>query len=129
MPLQERISDELKSAMKARDSLRVSVLRLLQSSIKNCQIDRGRDYVLTETDFIEVIVSAVKQRKESIEQYSNAGREDLAKKERDELEVLQAFLPAPMGDEELEAKIQAAVASVGATRFNRSITAFILALE
>ncbi len=62
MSLQERLSGELKTAMKARDSLRVSVLRLLQSSIKYRQIERGRDHVLTDADLIEVIVSAVKHR-------------------------------------------------------------------
>lgn len=115
MPLQERLAEEMKEAMKAADPVRLSVIRLLRASIKNREIERGKGQPLSETDLIEVVVSAVKQRKEAIEQYTKAGRLDLAEKEQGELDILQKFLPESLSPEELDAKIREAVQATGAS--------------
>lgn len=93
-------------AMKSGDTVRLSVIRLLRASIKNREIERGKSKPLTEADLIEVVTSAVKQRKEAIELYTKGGRSDLAQNEQAELEILQEFLPKPLSPEELEGKIK-----------------------
>ena len=117
MPLQERLSQEMKQAMKSGDTTRLSVIRLLRASIKNREIERGKDRPLTENDLIEVVVTAVKQRNEAIEQYSKASRIDLVKKEEAELKILQDFLPKALSQEELDAKIREAILATGASGF------------
>jgi uncharacterized protein YqeY len=115
MLLQERLSQEMKQALKSGDSTRLSVIRLLRASIKNREIERGKNRPLTENDLIEVVVSAVKQRNEAIEQFAKAGRIDLVKKEEAELKILQDFLPKPLSQEELDAKISEAILATGAS--------------
>jgi len=115
MLLQERLSQEMKQALKSGDSTRLSVIRLLRASIKNREIERGKNRPLTENDLIEVVVSAVKQRNEAIEQFAKAGRMDLVKKEEAELKILQDFLPKPLSQEELDAKISEAILATGAS--------------
>jgi uncharacterized protein YqeY len=115
MSLQERLSEEMKQAMKSGNPMRLSVIRMLRASIKNKEIERGKNRPLTETDLIEVVVSAVKQRKEAIEQYTRGGRADLVEKEQSELAILQDFLPKPLTPEELDAKIREAVQATGAS--------------
>ena len=115
MLLQERLSQEMKQALKSGDSTRLSVIRLLRASIKNREIERGKNRPLTENDLIEVVVSAVKQRNEAIEQFAKAGRMDLVKKEEAELKILQDFLPKPLSQEELDAKIREAILATGAS--------------
>ncbi len=115
MTLQEKLTSEMKMAMKAGDSVRLSVIRLLRAAIKNREIEKGKGKPLEEADLIEVVVSAVKQRKEAIDQYEKAGRGDLADKERGELSVLQSFLPAALSPQELEEKIQEVVRQTGAS--------------
>lgn len=100
MPLLEKIDDDLKSAMKSSDSLKVSVLRMAKAALKNRQIDKGGP--LSEEDFFSVISTLSKQRKESIEQFSKGGREDLAEKERQELSILQSYLPRQLSAEEID---------------------------
>ena len=117
MPLQERLSQEMRQAMKSGDSTRLSVIRLLRASIKNREIERGKDRPLTENDLIEVVVTAVKQRNEAIEQYSKASRIDLVKKEEAELKILQDFLPKVLSQEELDTKIREAILAAGASGF------------
>jgi uncharacterized protein YqeY len=114
MSLQDRLSEEMKQAMKSSDSVRLSVIRMLRASIKNKEIEKGKSRPLTETDLIEVVVSAVKQRKEAIEQYTRGGRADLAQKEQSELNILQDFLPKPLSPQELDNKIQEAIQASGA---------------
>ena len=104
--LSERIDGDLKSAMKASDGLRVSVLRLLKAALKNRQIEKGG---LSEEDEITVLSTLAKQRREAIDQYRKAGREDLAQKEADELPILQAYMPEQMSPEELEGMIMEAI--------------------
>ena len=115
MSLQDRLSEEMKQAMKSSDSVRLSVIRMLRASIKNKEIEKGKNRPLTETDLMEVVVSAVKQRKEAIEQYTKGSRSDLVQKEQSELNILQDFLPKPLSPQELEAKIQEAIQTTGAS--------------
>jgi uncharacterized protein YqeY len=115
MLLQERLSQEMKQALKSGDSTRLSVIRLLRASIKNREIERGKNRPLTENDLFEVVVSAVKQRNEAIEQFAKAGRMDLVKKEEAELKILQDFLPKSLSQEELDAKIREAILATGAS--------------
>ena len=91
MSFLQRLDDDLKAALKASDSLKVSVLRMTKAALKNRQIDKGGD--LSEEDISTVLSTAAKQRRESIEQFSKGGREDLAEKERLELIILQSYLP------------------------------------
>lgn len=100
MPFLEKIDDDLKAAMKSSDSLKVSALRMAKAALKNKQIDKGR--TLSEEDFFSVISTLSKQRKESIEQFSKGGREDLAEKERQELSILQSYLPRQLTAEEID---------------------------
>lgn len=115
MSLQDRLSEEMKQSMKSGNPVRLSVIRMLRASIKNKEIEHGKNRPLSEADLIEVVVSAVKQRKEAIEQYTKGGRADLVKKEQSELAILQDFLPKPLTPEELDAKIKEAVQVTGAS--------------
>lgn len=119
MTLRQDLKDELKNGMRSRDSDRVSVIRLLFSTIKNKEIEKGLGANLSDEEILKVIVSAAKQRKESIEQFSNAGRNELAEKESRELKILQRFLPEPLSDEALKAKVAAAIAEAGASEMRQ----------
>ena len=110
--LTEKIRADMTSAMKAQEKDRLSTLRMLQSSLKNEQINTGHE--LSDEEAMTVIRKAMKQRQDSIEQYTNAGRTELADKERAEMELLKAYLPAELSDEELEAGLREIVASTGA---------------
>jgi len=113
MTLKERMSAELKEAMKAKDALKVSTLRLLNSSIKNKEIDGRRE--LTEDEVLGVLQTAVKQRRESIEQFDNAARADLADKERAELAIIQCYMPAELSRGDLTALVRETVSETGAS--------------
>lgn len=119
MTLRQELKDEMKDGMRSRDSGRVSVIRLLFSTIKNKEIEKGVGSSLSDEEILKVIASAAKQRKESIEQFSNAGREELAEKERQELKVLQRFLPEPLSEEALQAKVAEAIAEAGASEMRQ----------
>lgn len=114
MDLQQRLMDEMKEGMRTGDSNRVSVVRLLRSTIKNKEIEKGKGQKLTEEEVLQVISSAVKQRRESIELFEKGGRQDLAEKEKKELAILQSYLPQPISEEELRAKVKEAIAQSGA---------------
>lgn len=109
----ERITADLKRAMKGGEKLRVSTLRLLASELKNRRIELGRD--LEEDEVIAVVSRARKQRAEAEGQYREGGREDLADKEAAEARILDEYLPEPVSEEELDRMIDAAVAEAGAT--------------
>jgi uncharacterized protein len=100
MSLLQKLDDDLKSAMKASDSLRVSVLRMAKAAIKNRQIDMRKE--LSDDDIIPVLSMLAKQSRESIEQFSKGGRQDLSEKESLELAILQSYLPEQMKPEELD---------------------------
>jgi uncharacterized protein YqeY len=110
--LSEKIRSDMTEAMKAQAKEKLSTIRMLQSAIKNEQINLGHE--LTDEEAMSVIRKAVKQRLDSIEQYTNGNRPELAAKEQSELEILKAYLPPELSDEELEAGIREIVASTGA---------------
>ncbi len=111
--LLQRIQDEMKAALKAGDKPRLSALRLMVSAIKQAQIDQRRE--LDEAATVAVLDRMAKQRRESIAQYEQAGRTDLADKERAELAVIQEFLPRPLTEAEVEALVAQALAETGAS--------------
>ncbi|HVC83518.1 MAG TPA: GatB/YqeY domain-containing protein [Chloroflexota bacterium] len=110
---QERLADDLKDAMRARDERRRDTIRMLTAALKNAQIAAMRP--LSEAEAEAVLVGQVKQRRDSIESFRAAGREDLAAKEEAELAILAAYMPAPPTDPELSAAIQEAITATGAT--------------
>ena len=113
MPLLDRLSSELKESLKARNQLKVEVIRLLKSSIKNKEIEKMSP--VTDEEILGVIISAAKQRRDSIEQFQKGGREDLVQKETTELEILQTFLPQQLSDEEVVNEIKAVISETGAS--------------
>jgi hypothetical protein len=110
--LTEKIRTELTAAMKARDAERLSTLRMLQSAFKYQQIESGHE--LSDEEAMIVIRKAVKQRLDSIEQYTKGNRPELAGKERREMELLKTWLPPDLTDEEIESGIREIIASTGA---------------
>jgi len=113
MSMIQKIQGEMTEAMKARQALRLSVLRGIKTALKNKEIEKVRP--LTESEEIQIVQTLVKQRKESIEQFTKGGREDLASQERAELEILESFLPAAVGREEIEAAVSAAISEMQAS--------------
>ena len=112
MTLQEKLADELLNAVKRRDAVRVSTLRLLISALRNKEIERKKPS--SDGDVLDVIQSEAKSRRESIEQYRNGGRADLADKEEAELKVLLSYLPEPMSESQLRDLVQGTLQAVGA---------------
>jgi len=112
MSLSSSISTDIAAAMKAKDPARLSALRMLKASVMNKGVEKGRD--LDDAEVLQVVASLVKQRRESIEQFANAGRTDLVEKETAELSVLNQYLPPAASAEEIEAAVAAAIAETGA---------------
>jgi uncharacterized protein YqeY len=112
MSFLERIQNDLTEAMKAREELRLSVLRMVKSALKNKEIEKIRP--LDDAEAMQVLQTLVKQRRESVEQFSRGGRKDLADKEAQEIVILEKYLPAAAGDAEMSAAIEAAIAETGA---------------
>ena len=112
MTLKERITEDMKAAMRASEKERLSTIRLVQAAIKQREVDER--ITLDDTQVLVVLEKMVKQRKESIAQFEQGGRKDLADKERREIELLQAYLPAQLSDSELDVLIREAVAATGA---------------
>ncbi len=100
MSLIKRFDDDLRNALKASESAKVSILRMVKAAVKNRQIEKGRE--LTDDEIISVISSMVKQGRESIEQFAKAGRTDLVSKEEQEIAVLQTYLPQQLSREEID---------------------------
>ena len=113
MENQKKIMADIKSAMIAKDSVKLNTLRFLQSAIKNKEID-SRPTPITADDVMAVIKKLVKQRKESIEQFTTANRMDLADQESAELKVLEAYMPTQMSQADVEKIVNDVIASVGA---------------
>jgi uncharacterized protein len=113
MTLKERITDDMKSAMRAGEKERLGTIRLALAAIKQREVDER--ITLDDGQVLAVLEKLIKQRKESITQFENGGRADLAAKEQSELNVLQTYLPAQMSDAEIDALIAEAIASSGAT--------------
>ena len=112
MTLKERITEDMKAAMRASEKERLSTIRLVQAAIKQREVDER--ITLDDAQVLTVLEKMVKQRKESIAQFEQGNRKDLADKERQEIELLQAYLPAQLSDAELDALIREAIAATGA---------------
>ncbi len=113
MGLLQTLQEEMKQALKAKDTERLSVIRMLISEIKKVQIDKKKE--LSDEEIIEVIQRYAKQRKESIKQYRDAGREDLAQKEEKELEIVSKFLPEQLSEEEIAKIADEVIQETGAS--------------
>ncbi len=112
MPLKDRITEDMKAAMKAKDSRRLSAIRLLLAAIKQREVDERIQ--LGDAEVLGVVEKLIKQRRDSIEQYQAAGRTDLAEGERFELELLQGYLPQQLSEGEIAAEVEAAIGQTGA---------------
>lgn len=110
--LKARLSDEIKSAMRAKATERLGTLRLLSAAVKQKEVDERRE--LADADIVAIVEKQVKQRRESIASFEQAGRTESAEQERAEMAVLQEFLPQAAPQEEIEAVVAAAVAEVSA---------------
>ena len=108
----DRISAELTSAMRARDSVRLGTLRMAKAALMNREVERGR--ALDDAESLQVIAALIKQRRDSIEQFRAGGREDLASKEEAELAVLEEYMPPPMDAAELERVVTQAITETNA---------------
>jgi uncharacterized protein YqeY len=117
MTLQEKLPQEMKAAMLARDAERLSALRMLKSAVGYAQIERKKE-TLSDAEFVTVVQKELKKRRDSAEQFEKGGRPELAEKEKKEITVLEAFLPKPLSPEELEQLIKAVIQEVGATSKN-----------
>ncbi len=112
MSLKVRIQEDVKNAMRAHQREQLAALRLVTAAIKQKEVDERVD--LTDDQVLAVLDKMVKQRRESLEQFEKAGRDDLAEKERFELNLITGYLPEPLGEEELAALIRSTIADVGA---------------
>ena len=116
MNIQERIDSDLKEAMRARDTAKLGVLRMLKSALKYAAIAKsGAEAELSDAEAGQVIRKQVKQRQDSIESFEKGGRAELANKEKEELSILNAYLPQAMSADEVEKTVREAIAEVGAT--------------
>ncbi|MCX6762078.1 MAG: GatB/YqeY domain-containing protein [Candidatus Moranbacteria bacterium] len=116
MSLKKQILDDLKTAMKAGDTLRRDTLRMLDSMVKNVEIEKQkRETGLSDEEVLEVIGRAVKQRKDAAAQYSVGGRQDLVEKENQEVAILAAYMPAQLDEATVREAVKAVIVQVGAT--------------
>ncbi|MEM0896583.1 MAG: GatB/YqeY domain-containing protein [Verrucomicrobiota bacterium] len=114
--LATRVMDDLKAAMKAKDSTALTVLRALKSAMKNAAIEKGgADYELNESEAMAVIRKQIKQRQDSADQFEKAGRAELAENENAEIKVLEDYLPAAMSEAEIDKLVEDTIAELGAT--------------
>ena len=111
-PLRERIEQDMKEALRARDRDRLGTLRMIRAAIQQREVDERT--TLDDGQVLAVLEKLLKQRRDAVEQYRRAGREDLAAKEEAEMAVIQAYLPQPLGEEELEALVVQTIEAVGA---------------
>ena len=114
MSLQERIGQEIKAAMLAKDADRLSALRMLKSAMGYAQIERKTEN-LSDTDVVAIVQKEVKKRRDSVEQFEKGGRAELAAREKQEITVLESFLPQPFSPEELETLVKSTIQELGAT--------------
>lgn len=111
----QQLHDELKTSMLARDQLKTSVIRMLLSTVNYLEIQKGAGYEATEDDVMSAIQKETKQRRDSIEQFTKGDRVDLADKEKQELALLEQYLPEQMGEEDVRNLIKEAIQQTGAT--------------
>lgn len=116
MTLQERVDSDLKDAMRAREAARLGVLRMLKSALKYSAIEKaGAESQLDDAEAVQVIRKQVKQRQDSIEQFEKGGRPELAAKEKEEMAILNAYLPQGLSAEELANIVRETITELGAT--------------
>jgi len=108
MSVMERLNQDLKQAMKDKAALKLSVIRMVKAALKNEEINLGRP--LSEDDELTILTRELKQRRESLQEFEKAGREELAAKVREEIEVLSAYLPAQLSEEEIRAIVREVIA-------------------
>ena len=113
--LKQQFQDQLKQSMLAKDSEKTAIIRLVLSSLQYYEINKGPGYEATDEDVLAVIQKEVKQRKDSIEQFQKANRQDLVEKEQKELDFLQMYLPKLMSEEEIRTLVKDAVKQTGTT--------------
>jgi len=111
--LKERLAAEMREAMKAREKVRLSALRLLSAAVKNREVELRHE--LSDDELVEVATREVKRRKEAVAAYDSAGRPDRASVEREEQEILEAYLPAGLSEDEVKGLIEEAIAASGAS--------------
>ena len=112
MSLKVRITDDMKTAMRAKDTARLGAIRLLQAAIKQKEVDERVE--LADTDVISIIDKMIKQRRDSIAQFEKGGRQDLADQEKFEVGILQAYMPQALSEAEIDVEIAAAIEATGA---------------
>ena len=113
MLLRDKVNGDIATAMKAKDAARLSALRMMKAAITNKGVEKGHD--LDDAEVLQVLTSLVKQRRDSIEQFSKAGRTDLVNKETAEIAVLEEYLPPAASADEIDAAVAAAIAETAAT--------------
>ena len=112
MRLRDKISEDLIAAMKAKEAERLSVLRMMKAAVRNKEIDGRQE--LDDPQAVQVLLSLIKQRKDSIEQFTKGGRLELANKEAAEIKVIEEYLPSAVTDEEVASAVDAVIAEIGA---------------
>jgi uncharacterized protein YqeY len=112
MNLRDRINDDLTAAMKAKDTLRLSVLRMIKTAVRNKEVDLRAP--LEDAQVLQVLSTLIKQRKDSIEQFTRGGRADLADKEAAEIKIVEAYMPAAVSEEEIDRVVDEVVRETGA---------------
>ena len=112
MNLKQQITEDMKQAMRAKDSVRLGTIRLLTAAIKQKEVDERIE--VSDAQVLAIVEKMLKQRKDSISQFIAGGRQDLVDIEKTELDILQAYMPAQMSEEEIKSAIKAAVAATGA---------------
>ncbi|MFF2155906.1 GatB/YqeY domain-containing protein [Paenibacillus chitinolyticus] len=113
MSLSERLNDDMKQAMKSQDKFTLSVIRMVKASIKNIEIDQRR--TLDDNEVLDVLNREVKQRKDSLQEFKNAGRDDLADSLHAEIDILMNYLPQQLTEEEVSAIVKQTIQEVGAS--------------
>ncbi len=112
MSLKEQVKNDIKEAMRAKDTLKRDTLRNIQASVKQIEVDERRD--VTDADLENIMMKYLKQREDAKTQFADAGRDDLVEKEEAEITIVKAYLPEPMDDDELEAVLKEVITSVSA---------------
>jgi uncharacterized protein YqeY len=112
MSLRDRLTEDLKLAMKARDQLRMDVIRMIKAAVLNKEVEMKKD--LDDAEMSRIMTTMIKQRKESVEQYEKGQRTELAAKERQEISIIESYLPQPLSPQELDRTVDAAIRETGA---------------
>ena len=128
--LKQTILEDLKSAMREGNTAKRDTLRMLDSMIKNVEIDKKKkEEGLSDEEIQEVVTRAIKQRKDAIAQYIEGGREELAAKEKEEIEILSAYVPAQMGEDEVRSAVQEIISASGEVDMGKTMGAAMAKLK